>query len=283
MRQLLPILMLLPAACAGDVPPDAGKEWPTILEAETPDYRPLLAEAEQKGALPVARRQATQGFDGTDEQAQAELDRWIKRLQPLGALGGGGTGTLDKSIHLDVALTEEDWDALIAKKGWEVEDYLTISFVHPLVAPAATQAALDMVRVMPNEPNRTFFQLEALGSGRLILRDGCLRVMAEDGSESLAFFHAETGLDVRDGHLVTVDRLTGRMTGRIGEHFSYAAPNAFKEEWEAALQLRAACGTDEVVNVGNPEASEIFYLRYPMARGSIDPVAPEAPPPPPGN
>ena len=49
---------------------------------------------------------------------------------------------------------------------------------------------------------------------------------------------------------------------RVGEEFSWGAPNAFKEEWDSAKELREQCGDADVVNVGNPESSALFDARY---------------------
>ena len=58
------------------------------------------------------------------------------------------------------------------------------------------------------------FQLEALGGGRIILRDGCLRMAGHAGQEALAMFHKETGIGLDDeGYLALIDRRSGKPSG----------------------------------------------------------------------
>lgn len=263
MRIVLPILLLSACSPIGEKPeaePDA--EWPSILEAEPTDPAPLLA-AERDRPLEPAKREATDLWVGNDRSLRAEIEPLANLLEEDGVLAGWGTG--GGSAMFDLAVTEAEFDALVAEQGWEIPPYVALTFVHPLQVSALSLAASELVRVMPVEPVRTVFQLEALGQGRIFLENGCLWVGEPEGIRRLAFFHAETGIDVRDGELVLIDRVTTRTRGRVGEQFSWGAPNPFNEEWEAAKELRAACGDADVTNVGNPEATSLFEARYPGA------------------
>ena len=256
---------LLCVACSplGDKPevePEA--EWPTILDAEPTDPAPILA-AERDRPVERLTREATDLWVGNDRSLRAAITPLADQLEADGVLAGWGTG--GGSAMFDLTVTEAEFDKLVEEQGWEVPAYVNLTFVHPLQVGAITLAAKEFVRVMPNEPQRTVFQLEALGQGRIFLENGCLWVGEPDGIRRLAFFHAETGVDVREGELVLVDRITTRVRGRIGEHFSWGAPNPFNEEWKAAKELRAACGDADVTNVGNPEATSVFDARYPGA------------------
>lgn len=254
--------LLLVAACSPIEPtteePEE-REWPSILQSKPTDaVAALAAEAEAEPLAPVERPATDRWLTG-DAALRAEIEPLAKRLEADGSLAGWGTG--GGTAHFDLAVTEEEWDELLKRNEWEIPAYVDLAFVRPLIAPAIGRGAEEWVRVMPNEPRRTVFQLEALGSGRIFLEDGCLYVGNPEGIRNLAFFHAETGVDLRDGGLVLVDRLTGRTRGRVGEDFSWGAPNEFDEEWVAAKQLREACGEGTVVNVGNPESSAVFEAR----------------------
>lgn len=264
MRIVLPVLLL--AACSpiesenaiGDETVE--REWPSILETKPTDPVVVLAAEADLEPVDTPVRKATDRWVASDAGLRAEVQPLVKTLEADRSLAGWGTG--GGVAQLDLALTEDDWDALVAEQEWDIPPYIEFSFVRPLTAPAIGGDAKDWVRVMPVEPVRTVFQLEALGTGRIFLEDGCLYVGNPEGVKSLAFFHAETGVDIREGGLVLVDRITGRTRGRVGEDFSWGAPNPFKEAWDAAKELREACGTAAVVNVGNPEASSVFQARY---------------------
>ncbi|MBW0145811.1 hypothetical protein [Sphingomicrobium clamense] len=263
MRLVLPVLMLAACSPLGEKPeaePDA--DWPTILEAEPTDPAPLLA-AEHERPYERITREATDLWVGNDRSLRAEITPLADMLEQDGVLAGWGTG--GGSAMFDLAVTEADFDALVAEQGWDIPPYVGLTFVHPLQISAMSLAASEYVRFMPVEPQRTVFQLEALGQGRIFLENGCLWVGEPNGIRRLAFFHAETGVDVRDGELVLVDRTTTRTRGKVGEQFSWGAPNPFNEEWDAAKKLREACGDADVTNVGNPEATTLFEARYPGA------------------
>lgn len=259
--RLLPILLL--AACT-PIEPEANevetREWPSILETKASDPAPLLAAERAAPPLEPVVREASDRWLASDAALRAKLEPLARKIEEDGSLAGWGTG--GGVATFDIALTQEGWDKLVEQEGWEIPPYVTLRFVHPLIAPAMSEAAKDWVKLLAAEPTRTVFQLEALGTGRIFLEDGCLYVGNPDGVKSLAFFHAETGVDVREGGLVLVNRVTDRVLGRVGEEFSWGAPNAFKEEWDSAKALREQCGDADVVNVGTPEASSLFEARH---------------------
>lgn len=259
MRIVLPVLLL--AACSPLEPPEEPeREWPSILESKASDPLPMLmAERAAEPWTPIVR-EASDRWTASDATLREELEPLIALLEADGALAGWGTG--GGVARLDIALTAADWDLLVEEQGWEIPPYVELSFVHPLITSALGDEAREWVKTMPLEPTRTVFQLEALGRGRIFLEDGCLYVGNPDGVKRLAFFHAETGVDVREGGLVLVNRMTDRVVGRVGEDFSWGAPNAFKEEWDSAKELREQCGDTDVVNVGNPESTALFEARH---------------------
>ena len=77
--------------------------------------------------------------------------------------------------------------------------------------PAVDPRVRPLLRGFASERFATLMQLEALGTGKLVLRDGCLKIQAHDGSEKVAVFHQETGIGLdSEGYLALIDRMTGR-------------------------------------------------------------------------
>ncbi|MEO7654568.1 MAG: hypothetical protein ABIS23_02655 [Sphingomicrobium sp.] len=200
--------------------------------------------------------------------SQAELEAilkpWRERLEAENMLGGFGTDATFGTIDMMLSVTEEEYRAIAARKGWgPTPAALKLGFAGALPFPAIDPRVTPFFRGFGQEPRSTVFQLEALGGGRIILRDGCLRMVGHDGSESLAFFHRETGLGLDpQGYLALVDRATGRAKGRIGEIMSWGGPNAVPANDPAVAALKAQCGDLPIVNVGNPESSARFNARY---------------------
>ncbi|HXG80377.1 MAG TPA: hypothetical protein VNJ05_01100, partial [Sphingomicrobium sp.] len=162
-----------------------------------------------------------------------------------------------------LSVTEDEYREIAAKEGWgPVPEAIKLGFVRALAIPAVDPKVAPFLRHFASERRATVFQLEALGTGRIILRDGCLR-LADNGKELLVMFHKETGIGLDDqGYLALIDRRTGKPTGRIGEMFAWGAPNAANEDMPEVIELRARCGTGPLVNVGNPESKAAFDLRY---------------------
>ncbi len=106
-------------------------------------------------------------------------------------------------------------------------------------------------------------QPEAGFSGRIILKDGCLRREANEGPGSLAYFHHETGIGLDgQGYLALIDRRTGKSKGRIGEMFGWAGPNTIRPAMPGLAELKAACGDGPVAHVGNPESEAASAVRH---------------------
>ena len=147
--------------------------------------------------------------------------------------------------------------------GAGVDDAIKLTFADELSGPQVDLRVRRFVRAFASEPHATVFQLEALGTGRVIMRDGCLRLVAFDGRESLAYFHRETGIGLDDaGYLALIDRRTGKPSGRVGEMFAWGAPNAVPKDDPAVAMLKARCGDLPVSNIGNPESKAVFDARY---------------------
>ena len=275
----LPLLAL--AACGADAvpadgtPPDA-RDYATQEEAPPPDYADM-----QRAPATFTYADLNREGDGSrpaDAGALGEL--WLARLQELDVVDGygrQGKGESDPISGFDLRMTAEDFDAWVAKNGWQVPPHLGWSFVPSLTHPRVSEAAAPGIRIWPASEARTGLQHEAADSGRIVLRDGCfyLQPLGAAGDEKLAWFHAETGLD-RDGegYYVLVNRVSGEVQGRLGEMFTWAAPNPIMPGGPSMEQFRAACGEGEIATVGNPTAESRMASRYPDRR------PPDAMPPP---
>ncbi len=280
------VIALLCSACSPSDPvpgapatgaPATGEPEPrtfaTQTDAPSPDYGPLIAKpfVLPKGEM---RREAT-APPPPDAKALGAL--WLERLEAKQALGGYGLGgkSDDAPIAMfDVLMTARDFDAWVAKNGWKVPPHLRFGFQPEMAAPRITPAAEAKVRTWPASRHRTGMQLEALLGGHVYVRDGCFLVTsAGGGGESLAFFHAETGLDVdEEGYLVFINRVTGETMGRLGEEMSWGGPPTAVIDPDQEADLRRTCGEAPIKVVGSPMSSARFNMQYPP---------PPLPPPPP--
>ena len=260
------------AGAAPAAPPPTA--YATQLDAPAPDYSTLVSDPPipAKGTL---SRDATAPLPAN---AKAVGQAWIDRLEAADVLDGyglAGKGTDGPVSSIDTAMTAKAFDDWVARNGWTVPDWIRWSFQSELVAPPVSEAAQKGIRTWPSSQRRTGAQLEALLGGRVTLRDGCFYVQPPDGPEALAWFHAETGLDVDpEGYYVFVNRVTGETMARVGEDMNWAGPNAVPAGDPGLATLQAACGPGEVASVGNPESFERMATRYPHLREYATPRPP---------
>lgn len=252
----------------------AATQFATQIDPPSPDYEHMVVVRPPVNENADLRRPATAPLPAN---ARSIGEEWIARLQARNAVGGwglAGKGPDGPVTSIDTLFTPPEFDAWVAENGWTVPDWIGWSFVPRLSAPPVSQAAAPRIRYWPANTARTGAQNEAALSGQVLVRDGCFYLRRHDGSEALAWFLAETGLDVDDeGYLVLVDRVTGETRARVGETMTWAGPNADPKP-EQTRALRAACGEHEVAEVGNPEANERMYVRYPHLRSPVNPPPP---------
>lgn len=277
MRRSAVFYAIVLASCGSSAPAPDPVGLATQEIATAPDYAPLILSPEELRSTDEIERLAT-APPPADAKAVGEV--WLARLQSRHALMGSGlSGKSDSDpvSMIDTLLTARQFDAWVARNGWSVPRHIDWRFQPELRHPPMQEGLQGAVHLWPASNARTGWQLEAAFTGRVFLRDGCVFVTqpGTDG-EALAWFHAETGLGRDgDGYLVLINRVTGETMARLGEEMQWAGPNAVNLQQPEIEALKAACGNLPVVSVGNPEALERIYVRYPHLRTL------EIPPPPP--
>lgn len=284
MKNVLPRFAVLSvlslSACGangGGVPAgEEPREFATQLSAPSPDYAGLIANAPAITQAETFREPTT--LPPADAAALGQL--WLARLEQRGALMGHGlSGKEDDApvSSIDTLLTAQEFDNWLAQTGWTAPAHIRWNFQQPLIAPPASEAAMARIRTWPASEARTGWQMEAAFGGRIFLRDGCffMQPEVEGAPQKLAWFHAETGLDIdAEGYFVLVNRQNGQIAARIGEAMTWAGPNRLDQDDPAIAALRAACGDHIVEGVGSPESNERMYVTYPHLRRPPDAIPP---------
>ena len=189
---------------------------------------------------------------------------WLKRFdqQRIGTVYG-----IDPSgghVSMTLPITTAEFEAIAVREGWgDVPAALRLSFATEHRVPRIDPRVAPLMRGFTSESQATTMQMERGESGRVTLDKGCLRLAGNVQAKGpLVVFHRETALG-RDaqGDLATIDRRTGKATGRIGEMWSWAGPNP-GTEFDGLAELKTQCGDGPFVNVGNPESDARFEARY---------------------
>ncbi|MGB3165190.1 MAG: hypothetical protein WBA68_00220 [Alteraurantiacibacter sp.] len=278
---LLPFIALAACGAQGEGPDMANdsqdaRDFATQTEAPSPDYEAIIRNA-PRVEFDGLRREGTPILPANARQI-GEI--WLERLNTLGVVDGyglDGKGEDGPITNFSIVMTPADFDAWVAENGWTAPPHLGWSFVPELRTSRVSEAAARGIRIWPASEQRAGMLNEAADGGRIVLRDGCfyLQQQGNPSDEKLAWFHAETGLDIdAEGYYVLVNRVTGQVAARVGEMVTWAAPNPIRPGGPSMIEFRAACGDGEIVTVGNPTSDARMNAMYPQPR------APDAAPPP---
>ena len=224
---------------------------------------------------------------------RSELERltkpWIDRLNAERLTSGYGMNARRGTADIDLVVSREEFAAIARRNGWgQPPAYLNLKFDTAPVGPAVDPSVTAGIRIFAQGDRNLGATNQAALSGRIVLEDGCLKVIGFDGKEQLAYFAREVGIG-RDaaGYLSLHARAERpRHLGRIGELFTWAGPIGIDESAPMVAELRARCGSAPLMHVGVPDNTAMFNARYGLPRMPVAPprrggqplVAPPVPP-----
>lgn len=163
-------------------------------------------------------------------------------------------------------MTEEIFMRVAEERGWQWGDEVDLEFVEPAPEAFPDPRLADLVRAFTREETSPAIQLTALGTGRVILQDGCFRLSPREGQDRgplvMFGYRAQLALD-DEGFLVvqTSDRWRSEKY-RIGEVGAWGGPNGHDEGSVAVKTLRKRCGEGELINIGSPQSLRHFALPF---------------------
>ena len=226
----------------------------------------------RQGAETLARYTSNPSFRGVtvdvDPARLAQLKRvWIARLEGGAPISSLSANRFAGKLELVAGVEEAEFRALAAERGWNLDDpMLSLAFPAPQPAAFAEPRLAGHVRSFAREETAADIRLLALGTGRIVLDDGCFR-LADDNGEPLAklvMFARTSQLFVDGEGYLAVRSSEGDNLYRVGERGAWGGPNAVDENSGDVRELRRRCGTDEIVNVAAPQSERLFALPYPL-------------------
>ncbi len=200
-------------------------------------------------------------------ELQPLFDEWWARFQPHRILGGGSVMEFDGEVRFDMTIDRAGFEAIAAREGWILPERLRLDFPPPPNLRAVDPALARSIRVFARQDRAPGAVLQAALGGRLILRDGCFRLQDHgDGGEPLVLFGRDVELTTdEEGHMVVSDPREGRLA-RVGERVIWSGPRGVDEADAGVHALRAACGADPIVAVGEPVSEAVFNARVASPR-----------------
>lgn len=193
----------------------------------------------------------------TRAELQPIFDEWWKRFEPFRLVGGGSVYEFDGVVRFDMNIDEAGFREIAARERWVLPKRLELRFSPPRNLRSVEPALLPYVRIFARQDRRPALVNDALLSGRVILRDGCFRLVDHgEEHEALVIFgrDLELGRDA-EGYMVLKDAGSGRVAPRIGERMSWGGPRGYSEADPSVKLLRDKCGPGAIVAVGEPDSA----------------------------
>ena len=188
-------------------------------------------------------------------QLLADLDFMTKTFLPERVLEGAGIGR--NSVDVFVNVPEQEFRALVAKKGVKIPESVELEFrtdrsASEINRPLAASIA-PLVRAFPRS-DRPLGAVNAINSrAKVVLRDGCFR--AADQGDALVIFPLGTQLFVdRQGYLA-YGSAEAPGYARVGEELVFPGSIAEVTAPELIEPIREACGAGKVIAVNATHSS----------------------------
>ncbi|MDQ3039699.1 MAG: hypothetical protein M3R16_07880 [Pseudomonadota bacterium] len=202
---------------------------------------------------------------------RAELDGliqpWAARFQKAGILSGYGSDETLGTAEFILTLTRAEYERMAAREGWRLPDAIKLAFAPELQGAVVDPKAVPLVRLFPQSDRAAGIVLASATSGRIVLQDGCFRVLRPNQPPALAYFAKEAGLGLDEqGYLALRERSPKPPSpqsnlGRIGEVFVWGGYGAVTEDMAMVAELRKRCGAGPITHVGNPTSLHHFRVR----------------------
>jgi hypothetical protein len=179
-------------------------------------------------------------------------------------LGGHGSDPTFGEVMIDLVVSEAEFREVAAKEGWRIPEPLKLRFSQAVEGQALPERLKTLVRIFPHSDRALGATNQAALSGRIILRNGCLYIARAKQPDRLAYFPREMGLTVDDeGYLALKPRAAAaRISGRIGEEFTWAGPmGPVPENAPMVAELRQQCGQAPVEAISFPESRRNARIR----------------------
>lgn len=253
----------------------------------------------------------------TERELRAAMDFMLRTFREERVILGGGIGNKRNRAVVEIAVTEPEFRALVARKGVTIPEPVELQFTATRPASAINRPLAPeiarLVRIFPRDDRPVGALHDINSTVKVVLRDGCFRVDGgeDDGAHVLFPLGAQLFLD-GEGYLAFGEAETPGYA-RVGE--TIVTPGTIGEVTAPALTapIRKACGPGKVVKVhamrssaaesaqqavlANAEALRHFRDQYglsePVARKALERckaqtgfatclLPPPAPPPPGG-
>ena len=191
--------------------------------------------------------------DFTDEQLRAAMDFMHETFREDRVIISGGTGGKENRAVVEIAVTEPEFRALVARKGVKIPEAVELRFKAEQPAAAINRPLppeiAPLVRIFPRHDRPLGAVPDTSSIVKVVLRDGCFWASGTRVDEALVLFPLGAQLFVdREAYLAFGEREVPGY-GRVGEEVEF---HGVPEEVTAPAlvgPIHAACGAGAVVRI----------------------------------
>lgn len=186
---------------------------------------------------------------------------------------GGGIGNKQNRAEIDIAVTEPEFRALVARKGIKIPDAVELHFHadqmvtlgnQPLQPPIAR-----LVRIFPRD-NRggPYLSLLVESRAKVILKDGCFRIDGGEHNNALVLFPIGAQLFIdRDGYLAYGQQESPGYA-RVGEEQIFPEIASEVTTPELIGPIHKVCGQGKVVKIHGMRSAAADRAQYALTQNA---------------
>ena len=187
----------------------------------------------------------------TNAQLATALDYMMTTFRDDRIILGGGYGNKQNRATVEIAITESEFRALVARKGVTIPDAVELEFRATPPAVALNRplppAIAPLIRIFPRS-DRPLGAVNSINSiVKVVLKDGCFR--SPDNGDAFVQFPLGAQLFVdSEGYLAFGAKDTPGY-GRVGEELIFMGSIAEVTAPELTGPINAVCGTGKVIAI----------------------------------
>jgi hypothetical protein len=191
------------------------------------------------------------------KQLDAAMEFMLATFRDDRVIIGGGTGTKMNRAEVEIAVTEEEFRALVARKGVTIPEAVHLKFLvqNPASAinrPLPSEIA-SLVRIFPRYDRPLGPVPDISTTVKPVLVDGCFRLADRDNALVLFPLGARLFID-REGYLAFGEREVPGYA-RVGESVEFHGTTREETAPELVNPIRAACGPGQVLMINGMKSA----------------------------
>jgi len=189
----------------------------------------------------------------SEEELRAAMNYMLETFREDRVIRGGGTGNRRNRAVVEIAVTEPEFRALVARKGVTIPEAVELEFAVSQPARAVNRPLAPriarLVRIFPRD-DRPAGPLHSINSyAKVVLSDGCFRIAGgpQDGALVVFPLGAQLFID-REGHLAFGDQEAPGYA-RVGEELVTLGSIGEVTASSIVAAIHEACGGGKVVKI----------------------------------